>query len=282
MTLKICSLASGSSGNATWISTGRTSVLIDCGTAAREIVDRLGRIGAHPAELSGIFITHAHSDHYRSAGTIQARYHVPIYIDPATERAANVRGRSTSWRRVQDTRPIPEQLGDLGIEAVDTRHGFPPGEGRRAAFVLRHGRAKIGVVTDLGETDDALLSALQGVDALVLEANHDEEIIRRKLADHRFASDWQYLSWVLSDHGHLSNRQCAEALATLLTGRKCHVFLAHLSENHNDPRRDNNDFHRAQSCVRRFLEAEGIPVPHLHRTHRIGREASPPSVVVEV
>lgn len=150
------------------------------------------------------------------------------------------------------------------------------------AFVLRHARAKLGVVTDLGETDEALLAALRGADALVLEANHDEEIIRRKLADHRFATDWQYLTWVLSDHGHLSNRQCAETLAGTLTGAPCHVFLAHLSENHNDPRRDNNDFHRAQATVRRLLEAERIPVPHLHRTYRIGREASQPSVVVEV
>ena len=282
MSLSICSLASGSSGNATWVSTGRTSVLVDCGTAARDLVERLDRIGVHPAQLDGILITHAHSDHYRSAGTIQARYGVPVFVDPATARAARRRGGGTSWRRVKETRPIPERIGDLEIQAIDTRHGFPPDEGRTVAFRLQHRSAQVAVVTDLGETDDGLLQALRGVDALVLEANYDEETLSRKLSDRAFARDWQYLSWVRSDHGHLSNRQCAEALAAILDGRECHVFLGHLSENHVDALRDNNDHARAHAEVRRHLERLGVPVPHLHRTYRIGRESTGPSRIVEV
>lgn len=282
MPLRICALASGSSGNATWISTGKSSVLVDCGAAARDVIERLARIGADPADLDGILITHAHSDHYRSAGTIHARYGVPVFVDPATARAARRRGGGTSWRRIEETRPIPQQIGDLEVQALDTRHGFPPDEGRTVAYLLTHRRSRVGVVTDLGETDEALLRALRGVDAIVLEANHDAETIERKLGDRAHTRDWPYLSWVLGDHGHLSNRQCAEALAAILTGRDCHVFLAHLSENHVDPTRDNNDHRRAQSEVRRYLERHGVPVPHLHRTYRIGREASQPSVIAEV
>jgi phosphoribosyl 1,2-cyclic phosphodiesterase len=282
MPLKICALASGSSGNATWISTGKTSVLVDCGAAARDVVERLERIGMHPGGLDGILITHAHSDHYRSAGTIHARYGVPVFVDPATARAARRRGSGSSWRRITETRPIPQQIGDLEVRALDTRHGFPPDEGRTVAFLLGHKRSRVAVVTDLGEADEALLAALRGVDAIVLEANHDAETIERKLESHAFARDWEYLSWVLGDHGHLSNRQCAEALARILTGKACHVFLGHLSENHVDPLRDNNDHRRAQAEVRRYLEQHRVPVPHLHRTYRIGREASQPSVVAEV
>jgi phosphoribosyl 1,2-cyclic phosphodiesterase len=282
MSLKICSLASGSSGNATWISTGKTSVLVDCGAAARDVVDRLGRIGVHPSSLDGILITHAHSDHYRSAGTIHARYGVPVFIDPAAAKAASRRGGATSWRRIRETRPIPSHIGDLGILALDTTHGFPPDEGRTVAYVLEHRGRRAAVVTDLGRSDAPLLRALRGVDAILLEANHDEEIIRRKLESRAFARDWEYLGWVLSDHGHLSNRQCAETLAAVLTRKDCHVFLGHLSENHRDPARDNNDHRRAQSQVRRFLEEEGAPMPLLHRTYRIGREATQPSVIAEV
>lgn len=282
MSLSICSLASGSSGNATWISTGKTSVLVDCGTAARDVVERLARIGVHPAQLDGILITHAHSDHYRSAGTLQARYGVPVFVDPATARAARRRGGGTSWRRVKETRPIPEQLGDLEIQAIDTRHGFPPDEGRTVAFLLQHRSARAAVVTDLGEVDEALIRAVRGVDAIVLEANYDEETLSRKLSSHVFARDWQYLTWVRSDHGHLSNRQCAEALAAILDGGECHVFLGHLSENHVDSERDNNDYLRAHTEVRRHLEKLRVPVPHLHRTYRIGRETTGPSPIVEV
>lgn len=282
MPLTICSLASGSSGNATYVSTGRTSILVDCGSSAREVTLRLAAIGTDPSHLDGILITHAHSDHYRSAGTLHARFGVPIYVDPSTARSLARRGRWTSWRRIDQTRPIPSEIGDLEVEALDTSHGNPPEEGRTVAYHLRHGQSRAGVVTDLGRVSEEMCARLAGVGALILEANHDEGIIHRKLADHAFAGDWPYLTWVLSDQGHLSNRQCGAALAAIVDRPGCHVFLAHLSENHHDPRRDNNDHRTALDQVSRMLREAGAPFPTFHRTWRIGREPSRPSEVVEV
>ncbi len=281
MTLRICSLASGSSGNATFVSSGSTSILVDCGASARDVTARLESIGFHPSRLDGILITHAHTDHYRSAGTIHARHGVPVYVDTSTARALARRGMYTSWKRIGETRPVPERIGDLDILAFDTSHGFAD-EGRTVAFRIEHGRSRVAVVTDLGEMPDGLLRNLTSLDALVIEANYDEETLRAKLSDYTYARDWHYLNWVDGDHGHLSNSQCGEALAAILTDRPCHIFLGHVSENHQDERQDNNSHRRALAQVRRVLEREKIPMPEFHRTWRIGREPGRASDCVEV
>ena len=282
MGLTICSLASGSSGNATYISTGRTSILVDCGPSARDVVHRLAQIGVHPSQIDGILITHAHMDHHRSTGTLSLRYSIPVYVDPSTAAALHTKGQWTSWRRLRETFPIPERIGDIEVQALDTSHGSPERDGRTVAYVLRCHDGRVGVVTDLGVTSEDMIEHLSSVDALVLEANYDEDVIHRKLADPSFAEDWHYLAWVLGDRGHLSNRQCAEMLAAILTERDCHVFLGHVSENHFDPRQDNNDYRRSVETIRGLLQRERLPVPHLHRTYRIGREPSRPSDRIEI
>jgi len=281
MTLRICSLASGSSGNATYIASDRTAILVDCGTSAREIEARLGAIGVDPARLDGILISHSHVDHYRSAGTIHARHGVPVYADPSAARALAHRGMRTSWKRLRDVRPIPERIGEIEIEALDTSHGFGDGEGRTVAFTFRHRRSRAAVVTDLGIVTPRIVAALRGVRAIVLEANYDEALVRRKLSEPAYAPDWHRLRWLLSDRGHLSNRQCAEALAAILTDEETHVFLGHLSANHLDPRQDNNGVRAAVETVREVLTRERVPMPILHETHRIGRRARGPSDIVD-
>lgn len=280
--MRICSLASGSSGNATYVATDKTAILVDCGPSAREVVARLNAIGADPSQLSGILITHAHIDHYKSAGTLHVRYGIPVYVDPSTARALRFRGQRSSWRRVRELKPIPESIGDISVRALDTSHGTPEHDGRTVAYLLESRRKKVGVVTDLGAPSSEMITALRGVDAIVLEANYEEATIRRKLEDRSFVSDWHYLNWVLSDTGHLSNHQCGAMLAAILTSRECHVFLGHMSENHADPERDNNDHRRAAATVRRILEKERLPLPHIHRTYRIGLEPVGTSDLVEV
>ncbi len=280
--MRICSLASGSSGNATFVATDRTAILVDSGPSAREVAARLNAIGADPSQLSGILITHAHIDHYKSAGTLHIRYGIPVFVDPSTARALKFRGQRSSWRRIRELQPIPEAIGDISVRALDTSHGTPEHDGRTVAYLLESRHKKVGVVTDLGVPSKEMIAALRGVDAIVLEANYEESVIRRKLSDRSFAGDWHYLRWVLSDLGHLSNHQCGEMLAAILTGRNSHVFLGHMSDNHHDPQRDNNDHRRAVATVRRILEKEQLPLPHLHRTYRIGLEAVGTSDLVEI
>lgn len=281
MGLKICPLASGSSGNATYISTGKTSVLVDCGTTRRDLVALLGAIQVRPADLDGILITHAHRDHYKSAGTIHVQFGVPVFVDPATAWAAYRRGGGTSWPRVREPQPIPEALGDLGIRAFDTQHGIthhgftpagrPVDEGRTVGFVLEHRGRRMAIATDIGVVTPTVLEALRGVDAMVIEANYDDRIIGEKLSGERgdFGTSTDYLEWVRSDWGHLSNDQCGEALAGVLTRKGCHVYLGHMSVPHADPRKDNNDIDEATKTVTAILRKAGAPMPHLHRTWRL-------------
>jgi phosphoribosyl 1,2-cyclic phosphodiesterase len=281
MGLRICPLASGSSGNATYISTGKTSVLVDCGTTRRDLVTLLNAIQVRPADLNGILITHAHRDHYKSAGSIHAQFGVPVFVDPATAWAAYRRGAGTSWPRIQDPHPIPEAIGDLGIRAFDTQHGIshhgftsagrPVDEGRTVGYVLEHHQRRIAIATDIGIVTPTVLEALRGVDAMVIEANYDDRTIVEKLSGERgdFRTSADYLEWVRSDWGHLSNHQCGEALAGALTKKNCHVYLGHMSVPHSDPRMDNNDIEEATRTVIAILGRAGVPMPHLHRTWRL-------------
>ncbi len=282
MTLRIASLASGSSGNATYVEAGETGVLVDCGTSARTITERLAVLGIPPTRIRGILITHAHSDHYRAAGTLNARYGIPVYADPSVSSYLSVRGRHTSWKRIREVHPLPDSIGALGVEAHDTSHGFDHEDLRSVCFVLRSGGKGVGIATDLGRADGKLGDALRGLDSLLIEANYDEGMIARKLSDPQFAVDWNYLAWVAGDRGHLSNRQCAEFLSSVVSGRTKHILLGHMSHNHRDPAKDNNSVGLAMREVERALGGRGAFLPQLHATHRIGLEPGEPGPLIEV
>jgi phosphoribosyl 1,2-cyclic phosphodiesterase len=269
--MDICVLASGSSGNATYVASNKTRLLVDCGLAAKEVVKRLAEIGVDPSTLAGILITHAHSDHYKAAGTIQARFGVPVFTEWATVTAIRAAGNPGSFGRVTDCRPIPESIGDITIETFPVPHGATGAAGGPVGFVLRHGGMKVCIATDLGRVTAAVKEALRGSDVIILEANYHEPIIRKKLKERKFARDWDYLTWVLSNRGHLSNVQCGEALAEALTGRTTHVFLAHISENHSIPGLDNNRYDIAVDEVMRILKEREITPPIFVRTYRRGR-----------
>lgn len=280
--LRICALASGSSGNATLVSSASTHVLVDAGAPARLIVERLAGLGVAPTELRGILVTHSHADHYRAVGTLHARFGIPVFVDPSTSRALRRKAARTSWRKVRESQPLPERIGDLGIEALETSHGNPAVDGRTVCFQIHHGSRRVAVVTDLGSFDDALVFRLKGVDALVAEANYEESVIRAKLADFTHAFHWRHLQGAMGARGHLSNGQCADLLDAILPGPWAHVLLGHLSENHLDRSLDNNDFETARRTVEERFSARGSVPPHIHRTYRTGPAPSAASAWIEV
>ncbi|MBD3163490.1 MAG: MBL fold metallo-hydrolase [Candidatus Eisenbacteria bacterium] len=276
VSLTLRALASGSSGNATLVSGRDATILVDCGTSARELTARLYACGIDPRSLDAILITHAHVDHYRAAGTMNRRFGIPVHVDPSTARSLAHCGRNSSWRQLRETRPIPGRIGAIEITPIDVPHGEPGRTGRTVAFHFESDRVRAAVVTDLGTVPEAGLSRLRGVDGLILEANYDEETVRRKLADPRFLHDHHYLSWVASDRGHLSNRQCAEAIATIATEATHHVILGHLSTNHPDSARDNNDPRNALETVRGILRRQRVRAPELTIAPRLGALEAPP------
>lgn len=266
MPLKVCVLASGSTGNATLISDGQTHILIDSGLVAKETIARLAACGIAPHELAGIFITHAHIDHFRSAGTFFADHDVPVFADPYADRAIRQRSANASYNRVKRSLPIPETLGQLKITPFATSHHV--WGGRPMGFVVEHAHRRVAVCTDTGTLDRSAVDTLRSCHAFVMETNYDAATLDAKLTDRRFAVDWEYLRWVKSDEGHLSNAQAAELLVELCTDDTQHVFLAHISENHSDMRRDNNSFELALHTVRERFARENRRLPQLHRTYR--------------
>lgn len=238
------------------------------------LVERLASVGRSPHDLDGILLTHSHADHYRAIGTLHARFGVPVFVDPSTEKALRRKAERSSWRRVKEWAPLPDRIGDLGIEALDTSHGTPHIDGRTVCFQIHRQNRRVAVVTDLGAFDPWLVERLRGVDALLLEANYEDRVVARKLADRSHAFHWKHLESARGERGHLSNAQCAAFLWEVLAGPWNHVLLGHLSVNHGDPDLDNNDFETAQQTVERFFSQRSCAPPQLHRTWRLGREPS--------
>jgi len=282
MSLSVCVLASGSSGNAVCIQAGHTTLLLDSGLSAREIERRLFGIGVSPASLDGILISHAHADHFRSAGTLHRRFDVPVFTDPETDREIRRSKTIGSFGRVERTISIPERIGGIEIETFATRHGGRRPAGRPVGFRFGANGGRAGVATDLGTVSPEVVAGLSGCDAVVVEANYEHEWIRRKLHDPSFYYDIPYLGWVLSEDGHLSNEDCAGLVASIAGPRLRHVFLAHMSENHKSPHKDNNSFETARECVLRRLEEAGVETPAIHRTYRRGRTEGGPSEIVTI
>ena len=225
--LRFRSLASGSSGNATLIegSDGlhRTRVLVDCGLGLRQLIARLAVEGIGPADLDGIFITHEHGDHIGCAPMLVARYGVPLWTSAGTAQYAAFAGLESALNLVRDGQVFA--IGGLQL------HPFTVPHDAREPLQLRctDGDRVLGLMTDIGHVTGHALAALAGCHALVLESNHDAEL----LAQSRYPDFLKRR--VGGQHGHLSNVQAAAALGALHHDRLNTVVAAHLSERNNRP-----------------------------------------------
>ena len=280
MGLEVCVLASGSSGNCTYVSSGGSALLVDCGLAARDIIKRLAEIGVGPRSLNAILISHAHSDHFRSAGTLFAKYDIPVFTARETLRAIDRKPACGSFWRVTECHDFPSRVGDIDVTTFPVPHGGKEA-GRPVGFVFEHGGKRLGHVTDCGEMPQKGLDLLKGVDSLVIEANYHDSVLRHKLKDPAFSAYWSYLRWVDSPTGHLSNQQCAEVLRRVLTERTQAIFPAHMSENHYDARRDNNDFATASSVIMMAVAELGLR-PRICRTFRKEKTPGKRSELVKI
>lgn len=225
--LRFRSLASGSSGNATLIEASdglhRTRVLVDCGLGLRQLIARLAVEGIGPADLDGIFITHEHGDHIGCAPMLVARYGVPLWTSAGTAQYAAFAGLESALNLVRDGQVFA--IGGIQF------HPFTVPHDAREPLQLRctDGDRVLGLMTDIGHVTGHALAALAGCHALVLESNHDVEL----LAQSRYPDFLKRR--VGGQHGHLSNVQAAAALGALRHDRLNTVVAAHLSERNNRP-----------------------------------------------
>ena len=223
--LQVVMLASGSKGNAALISSSRQRFLVDIGISCRELTKRMKEICVSPEELDGVFITHEHVDHVRGLEKKKKKYQVPVYSSMHTWRA--ILGKYTAMER-KNCRLIEGGLlcGDMRIESFAIPHDAADPHGY--SFTSQASGAKCTYLTDAGFITDTIREAVAGSDTLVLEANHDVEMLKNGPYPQVLKQR------ILSTRGHLSNNTAGMFLASLAKLPE-HVVLAHLSEKNNLP-----------------------------------------------
>ena len=219
-------LASGSKGNAALICTDSQRFLVDVGISCRELVKRMQQVGACPEELGGVFITHEHVDHVKGVVTFAKKYQVPLYASQGTWRA--VFSKYPELNRANCRLTGPRMLvGDVQINSFAISHDAAQPQGY--SFYWRSGDAKCSYVTDTGFVTDIVREAVVGSDVLILEANHDVQMLKNG------SYPYELKQRILGTRGHLSNATAGQFLVGLERLPK-HIFLAHLSEQNNLPR----------------------------------------------
>ncbi|MEM3493750.1 MAG: MBL fold metallo-hydrolase, partial [Thermoplasmata archaeon] len=228
-------------------------------------------------EIDAILLTHAHIDHIRSRGTFERKFATPICAPPGTQKVAMEKLGNYPWNFCKPE----EKFCDIEIQWFPVPHGDRQTAGEPVNFVIRSRNVTHAHITDLGTYTTEMLEIVKGAESIHVEANYEESIVARKLADPAYAAEWEYLEWVASSKGHLSNTQCSDFLSMVTTQKTRHVFLAHLSENHEEPDKDNNSFAVARKKVAQRLKALRLK-PELHRTYRRGATEGKKSDVVQI
>jgi phosphoribosyl 1,2-cyclic phosphodiesterase len=231
MGVSVSVLASGSRGNSAMVCSSRTRILVDAGISCRETFKRIKAAGDDPHALSAILITHEHADHVYGLRVLARKLNVPVFMTAATHQA---------WARAvrDETGERPElgkrevffsgtafQIGDIEITPFTIPHDAADPVG----FTFRSEGTKVGFVTDLGYLPPNVTYYLRRCDVLVMESNHDVEMLRNG------PYPWSVKQRVNSNVGHLSNEDLAEFFRTHYDGRASYVVLAHLSEQNNHP-----------------------------------------------
>jgi len=224
--MRFCVLGSGSKGNCTYISSGSTALLIDAGFSGIEVERRLTDVGVDIAEISAILVTHEHSDHVRGVAVLSRRFQLPVFVNQATRSAAG-KYLEKLFKVVSFSTGDSFGCGDLHIHPFSISHDCQDPVG----YTVSDGGATVGYCTDTGVLSKLIRYRLSSCDGLVLECNHDLDMLR----DGPYPLALQQR--VRSVSGHLANPQALEFLKDLAGNGLQQVVLAHISEANNSPER---------------------------------------------
>ena len=226
--MRFCSIASGSSGNCIYVGSDNTHVLVDIGISGKKMETGLNSLELTGRDLDGILITHEHSDHIKGLGVISRKYGIPIYATAGTVDAmvrTNALGKIPEgiFHEIQEDEPF--MINDLKVNPFTIPHDAAQPVGYR----LEHEGHSVGIATDLGKYNDYIIENLQGLDALLLEANHDIRMLQ--------VGKYPYYlkQRILGNKGHLSNETAGKLLCELLHDDLKYVLLGHLSKENNLP-----------------------------------------------
>jgi phosphoribosyl 1,2-cyclic phosphodiesterase len=224
--MRLCSIASGSSGNCIYIGTEDTHLLVDVGISCKRTVEGLGKLGVSGKDLDGILITHEHSDHISGLGVMCRKFGIPIYATRGTiEAIKNVSTLGAIDDALFNEINADEEfdVNDITVNPMRISHDAA----QPVAYRFQSGEKRMAVATDLGMYDEYTVESLQGMDALLLEANHDINMLQ--------VGPYPYVlkQRILGNKGHLSNELSGRLLSRLLNDKLKTVFLGHLSKENN-------------------------------------------------
>lgn len=226
--MRLCSIASGSSGNCIYVGSEATHLLIDVGISGKRTEAGLQDLGLKAGELDGILITHEHADHISGLGVLCRKYHVPIFATRGTIRALKACGSlgkldEDLYHEVRADEKLI--IKDLTVNPMRISHDAAD----PVAYRIGYGNQKVGVCTDLGVYNDYTVECLKGMDALLIEANHDVNMLQ--------VGPYPYYlkQRILGERGHLSNENSGRLLSRILHDKLKTIVLGHLSKENNLP-----------------------------------------------
>jgi phosphoribosyl 1,2-cyclic phosphodiesterase len=244
MNIRICSLSSGSSGNCIYVGSESTGLLVDCGVSGKEILEGLKNIGVCNTAIRGILVTHEHSDHTKGLGVVSRKLNVPLYANSKTWEGfeGSIGAIKSENIKVFDTGK-EFNINEINIKSFTIPHDASDPVG----FSFMEGNKKVCIATDMGYFSEEVKSNIKGSDMVLLESNHDIEMVK--------VSQYPYFlkRRILSDVGHLSNEAAGKAVFELLETGVRKVLLGHLSKENNFPE-------LAYQTVKGILEAERVTV----------------------
>ena len=239
---RVVVLYSGSGGNSVLVRAGKTAVLIDAGKSARALCKALDRVGESIDDIDAIFVTHEHKDHVSALEQISKNKNIPIHITSVSaqifDRCPDAQISSNLQRH--DVR-FEVEVGDLRVTSFRTPHDSKMSVGYRLSFLEGDKAFRLGLATDIGYVSEEIRENLLGCDAVIIEANHDVDM----LMTGRYPIPLKQR--VVSKWGHLSNADCAEFAAELAQNGTRAFMLAHLSKENNEPQLAYNEVKRALS-----------------------------------
>lgn len=244
--IRFASLGSGSAGNALLVEAGADCLLLDCGFSLRETLARLARLGRAPEALSGILVTHEHGDHIGGVFRLARKYALPVWLTHGTWVACREGDAGLDLRIIDSHRPFA--IGEIEVQPFPVPHDAR----EPVQYVFAAGACRLGVLTDIGEITPHVRAMLAGCNGLVLECNHDAEMLARS------AYPASLKRRIASRYGHLENAVAARLLTEIDCSRLQHLVAAHLSERTNSPERVLDAVVAALGCDRDWL---GVATP---------------------
>lgn len=246
MAVRLTVLASGSRGNCAVVANSSTRILVDAGLSCKETLKRMAAAGEDPEQISAVIITHEHSDHVSGLAVLARKLKVPVFMTGATHQAWKRWSRKVQYKEEPEKAKLERlehfeagrnfQIGSIGVSPFTISHDAVDPCG----FVFTIEGVRVGFVTDIGQMTRNVADRLKGCDGLLIESNHDTEMLRNG------PYPWSVKQRVMSRVGHLSNEDLAKFFADDYDGGAAFIVLAHLSENNNHPA-------RAEMCAEAVL-----------------------------